>query len=344
MVARRQGHHRRRVHRPRDARPALVGRPAPGGRGQGGRRRSRKRTRRWRRSRFRTSSALQEAGGHDRHRRHRGRGVPQDLQARRQVDPDQQADRARQTPTTSSTRPSARSSARSSTRSSTATSTASRCWSARPASRRRKRRVACCRRRASSTTSSTPSSTSSEAYIVAQAGRKGAVTISTNMAGRGTDIILGGNPEMMRALEVDPRERRRACARRRRRSEAFQKLVDAVQGARAKPRSEEVRRPRAACTSSAPSATSRAASTTSCAAAPAARATRARSRFYLSLEDDLMRIFAGERVKSLMERLGMEEDEPIEHPWVDQERSRTRRRRSRSATSTSARTCSSTTT
>ena len=49
------------------------------------------------------------------------------------------------------------------------------------------------------------------------------------------------------------------------------------------------------------------------------------SRFYLSLEDDLMRIFAGDRVKSLMERMGMPDDEPIEHPWVTQVASRTRR-------------------
>ena len=70
--------------------------------------------------------------------------------------------------------------------------------------------------------------------------------------------------------------------------------------------------PPAACTSSAPSATSRAASTTSCAAAPAARATRARSRFYLSLEDPLLRIFAGDRVKAIMDRLKMPEGEAIE--------------------------------
>ena len=79
----RQGHHRRRVHRPQDAGPPLVGRPAPGDRGQGRRR-----------GRGREPDAgddhapellphLQEAGRHDRHRRHRGGGVPQDLQARR---------------------------------------------------------------------------------------------------------------------------------------------------------------------------------------------------------------------------------------------------------------------
>ncbi len=52
-----------------------------------------------------------------------------------------------------------------------------------------------------------------EAHVVAQAGRKGAVTISTNMAGRGTDIILGGNAEFMARAEIDPGERRQAGAR-----------------------------------------------------------------------------------------------------------------------------------
>ena len=111
-----------------------------------------------------------------------------------------------------------------------------------------------------------------EAFVVAQAGRKGAVTISTNMAGRGTDIILGGNAEFMARAEVDPGERRQARARagdpRSRRP-----TTRRSSGSRpsATPRSRRCWPP-AACTSSAPSATSRAASTTSCAAAPAARA------------------------------------------------------------------------
>ena len=58
----------------------------------------------------------------------------------------------------------------------------------------------------------------------------------------------------------------------------------------------------------------RAVSTTSCVAAPAVRVTRVRLRVYLSLEDSLMRIFASERVKSLMQKLGMKEGEAIEHP------------------------------
>ena len=72
----------------------------------------------------------------------------------------------------------------------------------------------------------------------------------------------------------------------------------------------------AACTSSAPSATRPAASTISCAAAPAARAIPGSSRFYLSLEDDLMRIFGSDRIAGLMQRLGMEEGVPIEHGMV----------------------------
>ena len=67
------------------------------------------------------------------------------------------------------------------------------------------------------------------------------------------------------------------------------------------------------------------------------------SRFYLSLEDDLMRIFAGEWVKNVLTRLGMEEGEAIESRMVSRAASRRPRRRSRSATSTSARTCSNTT-
>ena len=102
-----------------------------------------------------------------------------------------------------------------------------------------------------------------EAHIVAQAGRPGAVTIATNMAGRGTDIVLGGNLEAelwpLRAGELDEPPRR-------------ERLRTAWQ-ARARPGA----RTPAACTSSAPSGTSRAASTTSCAAAPAARAIRARA-------------------------------------------------------------------
>ena len=112
-----------------------------------------------------------------------------------------------------------------------------------------------------------------EAEIVAQAGRLGAVTVATNMAGRGVDILLGGNPEglaerdvVAEGLELDTDEGRARYA----------ELLAHVQGrdrGRGRPRSASW----AASTCSAPSATRAAASTTSSAAAPAARATRARA-------------------------------------------------------------------
>ncbi len=174
-----------------------------------------------------------------------------------------------------------------------------------------------------------------EAEIVAQAGRRDAVTIATNMAGRGTDILLGGNPEFMARQQCARRSDRRASAQgpgevRRRRGVRLllppgELLPRAAEGVRAHLRGVQGpdRRPStrrssgsAACTSSAPSATRRAASTTSCAAAPAARAIPGSSRFYLSLEDDLMRIFGSGRISGLMQRLGMEEGVPIEHGMV----------------------------
>ena len=110
-----------------------------------------------------------------------------------------------------------------------------------------------------------------EGETIAQAGRMGAVTIATNMAGRGVDIKLGGDPEQLaidelRKLGVTPGERELR--------EELAEQTRAVQGADARPRARRCASS-AACSSAAPSATSRAGSTTSCAAAPAARATRA---------------------------------------------------------------------
>ena len=174
-----------------------------------------------------------------------------------------------------------------------------------------------------------------EAEIVAQAGRKNTVTIATNMAGRGTDILLGGNPEFM--------ARQQALADQivERLPKGQEKFVDDADfvyffhldsfyrvaarrstsasspPTRSRPTSSTTRSSRwAACTSSPPSGTRRGASTTSCAAAPAARAIPGSSRFYLSLEDDLMRIFGSDRISGLMQRLGMEDGVPIEHKMV----------------------------
>jgi preprotein translocase subunit SecA len=149
-----------------------------------------------------------------------------------------------------------------------------------------------------------------EAEIVAQAGRMGAVTIATNMAGRGTDILLGGNSEflareMMRKRGVDPvtasdDERRRAQEEARRITDAEHEQVVGLGGLHilATERHESRRidnqlRGRSG-----------------------RQGDPGSSRFYLSLEDDLLRIFGSERIQKIMDRLGMEEGEPIEHRLV----------------------------
>jgi preprotein translocase subunit SecA len=148
-----------------------------------------------------------------------------------------------------------------------------------------------------------------EAFVVAQAGRKGAITVSTNMAGRGTDILLGGNPEMIAKLEFkesgrEPEQDPEGFAEVVKKHEAACKAegaeVKALGGLHilGTERHESRRidnqlRGRAG-----------------------RQGDPGSSRFYLSLEDDLMRIFAGDKVKGLMERMGMPDNEPIVHPWV----------------------------
>ncbi len=138
-----------------------------------------------------------------------------------------------------------------------------------------------------------------EAHIIEQAGVPGAVTISTSMAGRGTDIVLGGNLEKEiaalgeNASEQDIEKTREQWKQRhnhvielgglhvigseRHESRRIDNQLRGRSGRQGDPGS---------------------------------------SRFYLSLEDDLMRIFASERVAVMMQKLGMEEGEAIEHPWV----------------------------
>ncbi|MBI4509401.1 MAG: preprotein translocase subunit SecA [Deltaproteobacteria bacterium] len=144
-----------------------------------------------------------------------------------------------------------------------------------------------------------------EAAIVAQAGRKGAITISTNMAGRGTDIILGGNPEFMAKAEVDPTlepekyaeslaKFKAQCAAEREEVVTAGGLHIVGTERHESRRIDNQLRGRAA-----------------------RQGDPGSSRFYMSLEDDLLRIFGGDRLTTWMERLGMEEDVPIEHPWVN---------------------------
>lgn len=144
-----------------------------------------------------------------------------------------------------------------------------------------------------------------EADIVAQAGRLGAVTISTNMAGRGTDIVLGGNAEAMAAAEVgtnDPNNEE-FIASRDRHAEACDAEREKVMEAgglhiigterHESRRIDNQLRGRAG-----------------------RQGDPGSSRFFLSLEDDLMRIFGAERIQGLMTKLGMEEGEPIEHRMI----------------------------
>ncbi|MBI1790350.1 MAG: preprotein translocase subunit SecA [Acidobacteria bacterium] len=149
-----------------------------------------------------------------------------------------------------------------------------------------------------------------EAFIVAQAGRKGAVTVSTNMAGRGTDILLGGNPEFQarehcRKQNLDPDQMTRqeweeTLARFKSERDKEHEEVVAAGGLHilGTERHESRRidnqlRGRAG-----------------------RQGDPGSSRFYLSLEDDLLRIFGGEKMRALMLRLGMEEDVPIESKMI----------------------------
>jgi preprotein translocase subunit SecA len=142
-----------------------------------------------------------------------------------------------------------------------------------------------------------------EAEIIAQAGALGAVTISTNMAGRGTDIVLGGNAEMMlRARGLDPSESaqkeefervERSCAEARERVlEAGGLHVLGTERHESRRIDNQLR------------------------GRSGRQGDPGSSRFYLALEDDLMRIFGSDRISPLMKRLGMEEGEPIEHRMV----------------------------
>jgi preprotein translocase subunit SecA len=145
--------------------------------------------------------------------------------------------------------------------------------------------------------------------VVAQAGRKGAITVSTNMAGRGTDIILGGNAEMLAKLEFKEQGRDSETDK-----EDFEKLVLKYEK-NCKREGDEVREAGGLHIVGTERHESRRIDNQL-----RGRAGRqgdpGSSRFYVSFEDDLMRIFGGDRLKSFMGILGMPDDEPIEHPRV----------------------------
>ncbi|HEU4520484.1 MAG TPA: SEC-C metal-binding domain-containing protein, partial [Thermoanaerobaculia bacterium] len=143
-----------------------------------------------------------------------------------------------------------------------------------------------------------------EAEIVAQAGRKGAVTIATNMAGRGTDILLGGNPEFLAAQKTRDVEEplRRQSIEEEIRSE-WQREHDEVVRLGGLHIVGTERHESRRIDNQLRGRSGR-------------QGDPGSSRFYLSLEDDLMRIFMSDRMSGIMQRLGMEEGVPIEAGMV----------------------------
>jgi preprotein translocase subunit SecA len=146
-----------------------------------------------------------------------------------------------------------------------------------------------------------------EAYIVSQAGVPGAITIATNMAGRGTDIQLGGNADMRIRQEItdieDPREREKS------------------------PRADEIRKQIARLKDKALAAgglyvlgTERHESRridNQLRGRSGRQGDPGHSKFFLSLQDDLMRIFGSDKLDGMLQKLGLKEDEAIIHPWIN---------------------------
>jgi preprotein translocase subunit SecA len=144
-----------------------------------------------------------------------------------------------------------------------------------------------------------------EAEIVAQAGRKGAVTIATNMAGRGTDIVLGGNPEMLARREAATAEDPEA---------AYAQLMEKYR-AQCAAEKEAVRTAGGLYILGTERHESRRIDNQLRGRA-GRQGDAGESRFYLSLEDDLLRIFGSHRVAFVMEKLRIPENEPIEHGMI----------------------------
>jgi len=142
-----------------------------------------------------------------------------------------------------------------------------------------------------------------EAEIVSQAGRKGAVTIATNMAGRGTDIMLGGNPDMLiAAVSGKLSEAERLAKAEEIKARCAAEHIEVVKAGglhilgterHESRRIDNQLRGRAG-----------------------RQGDPGLTHFYLSLDDDLMRIFGGEKMQAMMTKLGFEKGEAIEHPWV----------------------------
>ncbi|HEY7112108.1 MAG TPA: preprotein translocase subunit SecA [Thermoanaerobaculia bacterium] len=143
-----------------------------------------------------------------------------------------------------------------------------------------------------------------EADIVAQAGKSGSVTIATNMAGRGTDIVLGGNPEAFaeqRRNEVETEE-------------DFQKLLEKIRAEAAADKKKVLEAGGLFIIGTERHESRRV--DNQLRGRSGRQGDPGASRFYISLEDDLMRIFGSDRLQNIMRRFGMEEGVPIEHRMV----------------------------
>ncbi len=144
-----------------------------------------------------------------------------------------------------------------------------------------------------------------EAYIVSQAGVPGAVTIATNMAGRGTDIQLGGNIDMrlerdLEGLEQGPERDAKEAAIRQEVADLKQKALDAGGLYVIATERHESRR-----------------IDNQLRGRSGRQGDPGRSKFYLSLQDDLMRIFGSDRMDSMLQKLGLKDGEAIVHPWIN---------------------------
>ncbi len=144
-----------------------------------------------------------------------------------------------------------------------------------------------------------------EALIIAEAGAKGSVTIATNMAGRGTDIKLGGSPEM--------RARKRAGSTPN--PDYYEKLL-AEEYAKWQKDYNEVKELGGLYVIGTERHESRRIDN-QLRGRSGRQGDPGRSKFFLSLDDDLMRLFGGENLKNIMSKIGMRAGEPIEHPWIN---------------------------
>ena len=144
-----------------------------------------------------------------------------------------------------------------------------------------------------------------EALIIAEAGAKGAVTIATNMAGRGTDIKLGGNPEFR--------------ARKRAGTDASKEQFEAalkIEKEKWLKDNEEVKNAGGLYVIGSERHESRRIDN-QLRGRSGRQGDPGRSKFFISMDDDLMRLFGGEKMKVMMTRIGMQPGEPIDHPWLN---------------------------